>query len=71
LGKYLKSVGWCIDAMKGASDRGLYIPHSKNRFTGYNFKSKALDADALKKYILYNFQNTEENVGACTFRNLD
>ena len=38
-------------AMKGASDGGLYIPHSENRFPGYDSESKALDADTLKKYI--------------------
>jgi large subunit ribosomal protein L5e len=38
-------------AMKGASDGGLYIPHSKNRFPGYDPESKELDADTLRKYI--------------------
>jgi len=39
-------------AMKGASDGGLYIPHSENRFPGYDIESKELDADVLRKYIL-------------------
>jgi len=38
-------------AMKGASDGGLYIPHSENRFPGYDIESKELDADTLRKYI--------------------
>lgn len=38
-------------AMKGASDGGLYIPHSENRFPGYDMESKELDADTLRKYI--------------------
>ena len=38
-------------ALKGASDGGLYIPHSENRFPGYDSESKSLDADTLKKYI--------------------
>jgi len=38
-------------ALKGASDGGLYIPHSENRFPGYDSESKALDADTLRKYI--------------------
>jgi large subunit ribosomal protein L5e len=38
-------------AMKGASDGGLYIPHSSNRFPGYDPESKELDADTLRKYI--------------------
>ncbi|KAI9784566.1 MAG: 60S ribosomal protein L5 [Geoglossum umbratile] len=39
-------------AMKGASDGGLYIPHSENRFPGYDIESKELDAEVLRKYIL-------------------
>jgi large subunit ribosomal protein L5e len=39
-------------AMKGASDGGLYIPHSENRFPGYDIESKELDSDVLRKYIL-------------------
>jgi len=38
-------------AMKGASDGGLYVPHSENRFPGYDPESKELDADMLSKYI--------------------
>jgi len=38
-------------AMKGASDGGLYIPHSDKRFPGYDMESKELDAETLKKYI--------------------
>lgn len=38
-------------AMKGASDGGIYVPHSENRFPGYDIESKELDADTLRKYI--------------------
>jgi large subunit ribosomal protein L5e len=38
-------------AMKGASDGGLFVPHSENRFPGYDTESKQLDAAVLKKYI--------------------
>ncbi|RPB25853.1 60S ribosomal protein L5 [Terfezia boudieri ATCC MYA-4762] len=38
-------------AMKGASDGGLYIPHSENRFPGYDPEAKTLDAEVLRKYI--------------------
>ena len=38
-------------AMKGASDGGLYIPHSEKRFPGYDQETKELDAEALRKYI--------------------
>jgi len=38
-------------AMKGASDGGIYIPHSDKRFPGYDPESKELDAEVLKKYI--------------------
>merc|ERR1711900_153891 len=37
--------------MKGASDGGILIPHSENRFPGYDIESKELDADTLRKYI--------------------
>ncbi|ORY14448.1 60S ribosomal protein L5-B [Clohesyomyces aquaticus] len=37
--------------MKGASDGGLYVPHSENRFPGYDIESKELDAETLRKYI--------------------
>ncbi|KAF2643907.1 60S ribosomal protein L5-B [Massarina eburnea CBS 473.64] len=38
-------------AMKGASDGGLYVPHSENRFPGYDVEGKELDAETLRKYI--------------------
>ncbi|CCU76476.1 60S ribosomal protein L5 [Blumeria hordei DH14] len=38
-------------AMKGASDGGIYIPHSENRFPGYDVETKELDAETLRKYI--------------------
>ncbi|KAJ9057147.1 60S ribosomal protein L5 [Entomophthora muscae] len=38
-------------AMKGASDGGLYIPHSENRFPGYDASSKSLDTEVLREYI--------------------
>jgi large subunit ribosomal protein L5e len=38
-------------AMKGASDGGLYVPHSSNRFPGYDPETKELDSDTLRKYI--------------------
>jgi large subunit ribosomal protein L5e len=38
-------------AMKGASDGGIFIPHSDKRFPGYDPESKSLDAETLKKYI--------------------
>ncbi|KAL5508256.1 RPL5 [Sanghuangporus vaninii] len=38
-------------AMKGASDGGIFIPHSEKRFPGYDIESKELDAEVLKKYI--------------------
>ncbi|KAI9657619.1 MAG: 60S ribosomal protein L5 [Bathelium mastoideum] len=38
-------------AMKGASDGGIYVPHSENRFPGYDIESKELDTETLRKYI--------------------
>ncbi|CAG8501337.1 8854_t:CDS:2 [Funneliformis caledonium] len=38
-------------ALKGASDGGIFIPHSENRFPGYDAESKSLDAETLRKYI--------------------
>ncbi|KAM0747372.1 hypothetical protein T439DRAFT_383494 [Meredithblackwellia eburnea MCA 4105] len=38
-------------AMKGASDGGIFIPHSENRFPGYDPESKELDAETLQRYI--------------------
>ncbi|KAI9799751.1 MAG: 60S ribosomal protein L5 [Piccolia ochrophora] len=37
--------------MKGASDGGILIPHSENRFPGYDMETKELDAETLRKYI--------------------
>ncbi|KAK4138891.1 60S ribosomal protein L5 [Trichocladium antarcticum] len=37
--------------MKGASDGGILVPHSENRFPGFDVESKELDAETLKKYI--------------------
>ena len=38
-------------AMKGASDGGIFIPHSENRFPGFDVETKELDAEVLRKYI--------------------
>jgi len=38
-------------AMKGASDGGIFIPHSENRFPGYDAESKELDAEVLQSCI--------------------
>jgi len=38
-------------AMKGASDGGILVPHSENRFPGYDIETKELDSDTLRKYI--------------------
>jgi len=38
-------------ALKGASDGGIFIPHSEKRFPGFDAESKQLDAEVLKKYI--------------------
>lgn len=38
-------------ALKGASDGGIFVPHSENRFPGYDIESKELDAEVLRKYI--------------------
>lgn len=38
-------------AMKGASDGGIFVPHSENRFPGFDPESKELDAEVLRKYI--------------------
>jgi large subunit ribosomal protein L5e len=38
-------------AMKGASDGGILVPHSENRFPGFDMESKELDAETLRKYI--------------------
>ncbi|EMR11632.1 hypothetical protein PNEG_00071 [Pneumocystis murina B123] len=38
-------------ALKGASDGGINIPHSQNRFPGYDIETKELDPEVLRKYI--------------------
>jgi len=38
-------------ALKGASDGGIFIPHSENRFPGYDTETKSLDSETLRKYI--------------------
>ncbi|PGH14575.1 60S ribosomal protein L5 [Helicocarpus griseus UAMH5409] len=38
-------------AMKGASDGGIFVPHSESRFPGYDIESKELDAETLRRYI--------------------
>jgi large subunit ribosomal protein L5e len=38
-------------ALKGASDGGLYVPHSANRFPGWDIEGEELDADTLRNYI--------------------
>lgn len=38
-------------AMKGASDGGILVPHSENRFPGYDNETKELEAETLRKYI--------------------
>jgi len=38
-------------ALKGATDGGLNIPHSVNRFVGYETEGKKLNAETLRGYI--------------------
>lgn len=38
-------------ALKGASDGGIFVPHSEKRFPGYDMETKELDADTLRNYI--------------------
>lgn len=38
--------------LKGASDGGLYVPHSAKRFPGYDVEADELDVDVLRKYIV-------------------
>ncbi|ORX66398.1 60S ribosomal protein L5 [Basidiobolus meristosporus CBS 931.73] len=38
-------------ALKGASDGGIFIPHSENRFPGYDAESKSLDSEVLRSYL--------------------
>ncbi|KAK9712833.1 60S ribosomal protein L5, partial [Basidiobolus ranarum] len=37
-------------ALKGASDGGIFIPHSENRFPGYDAEAKSLDSEVLRTY---------------------
>jgi len=37
--------------LKGATDGGIEIPHSENRFVGYDKEGSKLNADTLRKYI--------------------
>ena len=37
--------------LKGASDAGLYVPHSPNRFPGWDIEGEELDAELLRKYM--------------------
>ncbi|CAN3373075.1 hypothetical protein DIURU_005302 [Diutina rugosa] len=37
--------------LKGASDGGIFVPHSPNRFPGWDIESEELDAELLRKYI--------------------
>jgi len=38
-------------ALKGASDGGIFVPHSEKRFPGYDQETKELEAETLRKYI--------------------
>lgn len=38
--------------MKGASDGGMFVPHSESRFPGFDPESKELDTETLKRYIV-------------------
>ncbi|CAO3644235.1 unnamed protein product [Cunninghamella blakesleeana] len=38
-------------AMKGASDGGIFIPHSGTRFPGYDIETKTNDDELLRNYI--------------------
>ena len=37
--------------LKGASDGGLYVPHSEKRFPAYDVESKEVDPEIVRKYI--------------------
>ncbi|KAG1436781.1 hypothetical protein G6F56_013412 [Rhizopus delemar] len=37
--------------MKGASDGGIFVPHSGNRFPGFDIESKTNDDELLRNYI--------------------
>lgn len=39
-------------ALKGAIDGGVEIPHSENRFVGYDEEQKKLDSEVLRKHLL-------------------
>ncbi|OJJ80937.1 60S ribosomal protein uL18 [Aspergillus glaucus CBS 516.65] len=39
-------------AMKGASDGGIFVPHSENRFPGFDIEAEELDAETLRRYVL-------------------
>jgi large subunit ribosomal protein L5e len=39
-------------ALKGAVDGGVEIPHSENRFVGYDEEQKKLDAEVFRKHLL-------------------
>jgi large subunit ribosomal protein L5e len=41
----------CFGVLKGASDGGLYVPHSASRFPGWDIESEELDSETLRKYI--------------------
>ncbi|KAF9883734.1 60S ribosomal protein L5 [Aspergillus nanangensis] len=38
-------------AMKGASDGGIFVPHSESRFPGFDIEGEELDAETLRNYI--------------------
>ncbi|KAJ2795246.1 60S ribosomal protein L5 [Coemansia guatemalensis] len=38
-------------AMKGASDGGIFVPHSETRFPGYDAETSELDSEVLRDYI--------------------
>lgn len=46
--------------MKGASDGGMFVPHSESRFPGYDPESKELDTETLKRYIVSLLSNSVE-----------
>lgn len=41
--------------LKGASDGGLYIPHSPSRFPGWDIEVEELDDELLRSYIFGNY----------------
>ncbi|VEU23138.1 DEKNAAC104127 [Brettanomyces naardenensis] len=42
-------------ALKGASDGGLFIPHSPSRFPGWDIEVDELDDETLRSYIFGNY----------------